>query len=441
MSQYRMILMWLSVFLLSAVGITVDAREFNNSGLGFGFCDAPGNPREVEIFQSIGAEYVRMEVGWSRIETVSGEWNFTRYDNLIETAAESGRKIILLLCYDHPRIHAEGDEKMRIEPENIPEFLEYVHVVINRWGHLIAGVEVWNEPNHWIFWEGTDDEFFLLTRETVAFIKESAPDLPVAVGSIMLNPWMGGRAYLKRFLDSGAMEGADALSIHPYGYWIPSQAKWVAQARKELDDRGYGDRALWITEIGYPTKSLFPYRVTLEELPYWIAKSLIRLTAAGADIITWYDLYTSYNAERTAKPFGDASFGLLYREPDGRYIPKNGFETYGRVANALGGYVYLPYTVYVKKPLDTVLRVYQYGRGETERVLCLWSKVGYKEIKLLGFGGRTMNTITGEERTLVSGDSIIIGEHPIIITFDIPARADAIFASGDGVVELTLGNH
>ncbi len=157
----------------------------------------------------------------------------------------------------------------------------------------------------------------------------------------MLNPWVGGRSYARKLMDSGAVEQADAISIHPYGYWIPSQANWVAGVRKDMDERGYENKELWITEVGYPTKSLYPYRVSEEDLPLKIAESLVQLTAAGADIITWYHLYTTMEEERNSRGFEVSSFALLYREPDGRYIPKNGLDTWGRVANALSGLEYL----------------------------------------------------------------------------------------------------
>jgi len=383
-----------------------------DDAIGFGFCDAPGNKIESRYFRETGADYVRMSVSWRLLEKPDGTWDFARYDNLIDTASADGLKIILLLCYDHPKL-GHGDSR-KILPREIPAFLEYTDKVVERWGNSVAGFEIWNEPNHPIFWKGSDEDFFELTRETVTHLKEKAPGTPVAVGSIMFNPWMGGFSYLRKLLDSGAADYADAVSIHPYGTWIPSQEQWVSRARTQLDEHGFTDKALWITEIGYPTKSLYPYRRTRDELPSTIAESLIRLSAAGATVITWFDLYTTHEAENTSGPYGSASFGLLYREAGGEYIPKNGLDTWGVVANALGGTEYLPGGVEIASDLKTLIRAYAYDAGDGKKVLCLWSKAGEPEIDINARDILLINTVTGDSSYYADGLKIPIGREPVI---------------------------
>jgi len=56
--------------------------------------------------------------------------------------AESGRKIIILLAYNHPRIRQKRDHNAYVRARDIPEFPEYVRVVVERRGHLAAGIEL-----------------------------------------------------------------------------------------------------------------------------------------------------------------------------------------------------------------------------------------------------------------------------------------------------------
>jgi len=407
---------------------------WSENGLGFGFCDAPGNEAEMEIFNRLGAGYVRMGVSWSLLEGADGDWDFSRYDQLIISSAKSKRRIILMLSYDHPKVRHKGNRKRYISVEYIPEFLTYVEKVYDRWGELIAGFEIWNEPNMNLFWDGSDSEFFELCSETVSYLKTIAPEIPVAVGSIMLNPWIGGRCYARKLLDAGILEGADALSIHPYGYWIPTQAKWVAGVRKDMDDRGYDSKELWITEVGYPTKSLYPYRVTVEALPLKIAESLIRLTAAGAKIITWFQLYTTMENEKDSKGFEDASFALLYRESDGNYIPKNGLETWGRVASALTGLEYIEKLTILESPTDKTVHAFSYGNSEGKRVLFLWSKIGIQELDLSDIKSDVIiqNVVTGEVES--QNAAIQLDREPIMFSYHSTSLESKITISGDDAV-------
>lgn len=413
---------------------------WSEKGLGFGFCDAPGNETEVEIFHKLGADYVRMGVNWSLLEGADGNWDFSRYDQLIIKAAESKRSIILMLCYDHPKIRRRGDRNHYVRAEYIPDFLAYVGRVYDRWGDLVAGFEIWNEPNMRLFWGGSDSEFFQLCRETLTYLKTIAPEKPVAVGSVMLNPWVGGRGYVKKLLDAGLLEEADALSIHPYAYWVPSQARRVASVRKDMDERGYNTKELWITEVGYPTKSLYPYRVAVEELPLKIAESLIRLSAAGTDIITWYQLYTTMKDEKDSKGFEVASFALLYREPDGTYIPKNGLGTWSRVANALGGLEYTEDLVILEPPINRTVHAFGYGNREGRRVVFLWSKIGIQKLHLFDIKPDVViqNVVTGKSE---SQDTVIqIGKEPIMFSYHSDSLESKITISGnDAIREIRIG--
>lgn len=414
--------------------VTSNRFLWSENWLGFGFCDAPGNEIEVEIFDRLGADYVRMGVNWNLLEDIGGNWDFSRYDLLITEAAKSKLKIILMLCYDHPRVRRRGDGSPHIRAEYIPDFLTYVGKVYDRWGDLIAGFEIWNEPNMHLFWGGGDDEFFQLCRETVSYLKTIAPEKPVAVGSVMLNPWVGGRGYVRKLLDAGIFKKADALSIHPYAYWVPSQARRVAGVRRDMDERGYDSKELWITEVGFPTKSLYPYRVTVEALPLKIAESLIRLSAAGANIITWYQLYTTMKDEKESRGFEVASFALLYREPDGTYISKDGLETWGRVANALGGLEYIEDFVTLEPPTDKTVHAFGYGNSEGRRVIFLWSKIGIQELNISGSRPdiTIQNVVTGDFESQKAG--ILLGKEPILLSYYADSPKGRITIRGDDAI-------
>jgi len=420
---------------VALISIVLPLRVFASDGLGFGFCDIPESLKETEIFSSLGANYVRIDAKWTDLESENGNWDFSRYDEKIRLAAAEGQQIILILAYSHPRAWRSEDGNARcIRPERVPLYLNYIKAVHERWGDVVVGYEIWNEPNLHIFWEGSDDEFFHLSKEAAQYLKNIAAQKLVAVGSIQLSPWICGMRYMRKFVKSGALGFADAISVHPYGSWIPSQAKWVAKTREFMDNHGYSDKKIWITEVGYPTKSLYPYRVSQEEMPWKIAESLIRLTSAGADIITWFRLFTTIEHERTARAFESASFALLYREADGVYIPKNGLATWGRVASALGGLHPLAGTVHADHIMNPIIRAFHYSGVGGHRLLCIWSQSGIQELLLEGpiSSVSALDSITGDTWNLSEGELLLVGSNPIVLSYTTELDANSVHFYEDG---------
>jgi|GEM_PF-732133 len=420
---------------VALISIVLPLKIFSSDGLGFGFCDIPENLKETEIYSSLGANYVRIDAKWTHLESENGDWDFSRYDEKIRLAAAEGQQIILILAYSHPRAWTSEDgDARRIRPERVPLYLNYIEAVHKQWGDFVVGYEIWNEPNLHLFWAGTDDEFFHLTKEASMHLRNIADQKLIAVGSIQLNPWIGGMGYMRKFVKSGALDFADAISVHPYGSWIPSQAKWVAKTREFLDHHGYSGKKIWITEVGYPTKSLYPYRVSQKKMPWKIAESLIRLSSAGADIITWFRLFTTIERERTSGAYEAASFALLYREADGVYIPKNGLATWGRIARSLGGLHPQAGVVHADHIMYPIIRAFHYSGEDGHRVLCLWSQSDIQELLLEGSVSAVsaLDSITGDTWNLSAGELLQVGSNPIILSYTTEFDANSIHFYEDG---------
>ena len=309
------------------------------AGLQFGFCHAgySQSEEEYDLLDDLGAEWIRIDLSWKRIESVPGVWDFSYYDPIIEAAVDHDIKVLAVLGFDTPWTReALGDDKRRIHPEHYPAFLEYTRQVARRYGAQVGAFEVWNEPNLPRFWGGTDEEFFRLTREVLAVLDEESPGTPVGAGSIHISPVFHGKRFLRNFLDAGCMVNADALTLHPYSRNIGKAARWLANAGEEMRVRGI-DAEIWVTEVGFPTESMFPYRVSLEDQPGAVAESLRSLTSAGANLITWYKLFSDKEWEKEAGPFDGASFGLVWKDDDGAFEMKPGAEAFRDTVMKLRG--------------------------------------------------------------------------------------------------------
>ncbi len=369
-----------------------------------------------EVLDSLGVHWFRSSLSWKDVEPAPGEWDYQGVEEFLAAAEEQNKKVLALLTYDTPWLYKEEERTRHIRPEEVSFYLEYVKNLALRYRDSIDGFEIWNEPNFRRFWKGTDQEFFYLTRETVKILKETAPEIPVAVGALSYHPVTRGRAFLKGMIEYGAVDLADAISLHPYGASIDASARRVRKAEELLLSYGL-KKEIWITEMGYPTTGLYFHRVNLEDHGEITAKSLVMMAASGADLITWYHTFDKYTPdEKPVYTPSEASFGLLY--PD--YSPKPGGYAFQVLGNRLHGSRYVPEALEYKGIRTGGIRAYAFLK-ENELTLILWStrRGSFQPLQIDGFREATGTVITGDSPAYehYQGDiQLMIGKNPVLIT-------------------------
>lgn len=365
-----------------------------------------------KLLDEMGIQWWRNDFSWRRLEPQKGFWYFQKYDWLVNTAVEQNSKVLALLVYDTPWLYEEEGRSRNITEKELHHYLDYARKIAERYGDSVGAFEIWNEPNFGNFWTGSDENFFTLTRETIKVLKEIAPDVPVAVGALSYHPVTGGKSFLKKMIESGALEGADAVSLHPYGASIESSARRVADVRTLLRKHGY-DHRIWITEMGFPTTGLYPHKVALKDHYTQTIKAMTLMTAAGADLITWYKLFDTYEPEDSGLiVHSERSFGLMSRNREW----KPGAHAYALLAKELSGMTFNPEKLIIRGLPKSAVRAFLYENDERVAIV-LWSRnpdiqyevniSGIEDMVITGF-----NPIL--EKTLpVNG---ILGEYPLLIT-------------------------
>jgi len=400
----------------------------NQKGIQLGVCQGGMTNTEDEflLMDSLGAEWIRNDFAWSRIEPEEDVWDFSFHDRFMENAVNHNKKVLILLVYDAPWIHTEEKGGRYISHENLPLFLNYVEAVALRYGDRAAGFEIWNEPNTPMFWDGTDAEFFELTRQTTALLKNIVPDKPVAVGSLFYHPIMAGKGFLKKMIEFGVLENADALSLHPYGLSLSNSAKRVSDADRLLKQSGYY-LDIWITEIGTTTSGWYPNKTSVAGQAESVIHAVTELFAAGADLICWFKLLDG-QMEVDAVPgiSSEEFFGLAY--PD--YSLKPSGESYRLIASQLYQTVYDDRPIGLKGISPHTIKVYSFnGNDRSVKLVCFSNKRGV-EVSISGF----INEIA--LFNLISGDTILLeGQAPFQIGKD-PVLIGGVLESEDSVIEL-----
>jgi len=335
------------------------------------------SPRRQVLFDEFSIVWLRQDFSWERMEPEKDDWNFDSSDWAMDAAEENGRKVMIVLAFDAPWIYEEEGKRRNITAGEREHYLNYVRTLARRDGDRAGGFEVWNEPNFKRFWTGREEDFFALTREAVRVLKEECPDVPVAVGALSYHPLSGGRAFLKKMIRAGAMEGADAVSVHPYAVSLDAAARRVAGVRTLLNNEGL-DHMIWVTEMGFPTTGLYPHKVSLKNHYDQTFKALTLMTAAGADLITWYKLFDSYNPEEAGLIVNsERSFGLMSRKEEW----KPGAYAFRLLAGELKDMIYTPEKLRLTGSQKSAVRAYCYTGGNGRQVITLWPRDSEKGLK------------------------------------------------------------
>jgi hypothetical protein len=394
----------------------------------FGACQAglTLDEREFQLMNALGVKWIRNSFAWHKVEKAPGQWDFSYYDRLMELAAQYDIKVLIILAYDTGWIYEEGETHRNITPDKLPDFLNYVKHIAMRYGDQAAGFEIWNEPNTPMFWKSRDDDFFELTQRSIATLKNHAPEVPVAVGSIFYHPIMSGKRYLKKIISVGLLDEADAVALHPYALSLSKAASRVAWADNLLQDYAY-QKEIWITEIGFTTSGWYPNKTSVEGQAYKVIESMSRLSAAGAELVCWFKLLDGQMPNQIEKgTSSEEFFGLAY--PD--FTVKPSGISYRLLAKNLNGSSYNPrLSIHgMGSGSRPRMNAYRFDQADGTVITILWSEKEPAKLHIHGYKNSftAINLITGIHRRHKTEDTIEIKNQPVLIKGPIANAKDRI---------------
>jgi hypothetical protein len=141
-------------------------------------------------------------------------------------------------------------------PESDEEFATYAETTVARYKDVIRHWEVWNEPNHPVYWNGPADKlerYVRLLRAAYRAIKRADPAAVVLNGGLT-EPVLED---VTNLYASGGGGFFDVLAIHTFvdPLSAASAARFdglVRGVERIMDANGDGDKKIWITEMGCP---------------------------------------------------------------------------------------------------------------------------------------------------------------------------------------------
>ncbi len=329
--------------------------------------------RMCRLAAAAGVKWTREEFNWNWIEPRQGEFDFSFYDELVDTALAHGISVYGLAAYwtewNHPPV----------TDEFIENYCRYLRALVGRYGDRIKHWEIWNEPNIF-FWPDKKERYPVLLKRAYAAIKDAAPDAEV------LGCSTAGidRGFVEMVLQHGAP--FDALTVHPYRQALdaPGFIKELRETSALVDGRD-----IWITEMGWPS-----HIGGLSERAQagYVARTYIAALAAPAvRTVAWYDF-----REDGADPFyNEHHFGLVRQD----LTPKIAYHAVAAVGRLLGTAECIG-----ALDLERGLRGYQFRDGP-RWIAALWSPddTCLAKLALKPAGARVLNTL-GEPAALCNSD-------------------------------------
>ena len=373
---------------------------------------------EYRLLDEMGIEWILATFYWRIIEEQKGTFDFSRYDDFVDTARKNNKKIIAVLGYEAAWLFPEGKNKKYIAPENIPLFLNFVEETVRRYKDRVDVWEIWNEPN-FTFWRGPNRDFFELSRLTAMKIRE------VDAGAYILGGvfWRAPKGFIKNMHKAGAMEDLDGLAFHPYAVNPEGAMKVHDKFLKTLSEINYTG-SVWITEIGYPTGGWYPTKVSLEKLPSYVIKTIAGAAARGTRLLSWYELFDAHLEGEVPPNTMDSEkfFGLAYRD----YSRKNGAWAYQLCSQYLPGSRYAAEFPRKENIPSNIVSFCFMGGISGGNTLIIWNdRNRIQKVNLHLSAPALLHDIsTGNARDLPRETVLDVGKEPLFITWqgeDIPA--------------------
>jgi hypothetical protein len=312
------------------------------ASLVWGWIPEEDSARDLREAAALGADTVRIVFPWDYLQQwgpgAIPEPQAALIDRLLAVARSEDLRVIAVPmgtpCWAStaPRVDGGGCSPAvnpRIYPPTDPaSYGDFVRQLSDRWGDKIAGYDVWNEPNHEGFWNGTAADYVNLVREADEAVAESShPGTRIAAGALSGSDTV----YLQKLYNHDVDRWADAISIHPYairwdiGMVDPllesvgnpwSFASGVPAVHDLMTANGDSD-PIWITEFGYATCASGFFCVSQQKQGEYLASAL-RL-AAGWDYV---DTFLMYDLRDWTGPGSDVNqqFGILNED----WTPKQG---------------------------------------------------------------------------------------------------------------------
>ena len=211
----------------------------------------------IKLTNETGINFIRTAFKWGVVQPQKGEWNWEKYDALVESAKKHNTKLLAIV--NSPPKWANPIN------EHLNDWKVFIKALVLRYGYFITDWEIWNEPNGKRYWpqDVPMTVFAEMVKDAGRIIKQNQPNARVVLGGMAgskraFNVWEG-------LFRDGVLDYCDAIAMHPYKFVGIKVIEYTNDLKKIVAK--YTKRKLnyWITEFGLPFINKTTYSFTEEE--------------------------------------------------------------------------------------------------------------------------------------------------------------------------------
>ena len=365
------------------------------AGVGVNIHFVTGHEKDLDLIAAAGFRFIRMDFGWSAIETEKGKYNWSEYEALVKNLAERGIRAVFILDYSNPLYEQEVTSTNPLthqshrttaspqHPESIAAFAAWAAAAAQRFHGKHILWELWNEPNI-DFWSPKPDvrQYSALAVAAAKAIRQADPGATIIGPASSGFPW----EFLETFFQSGILGYLDAVSIHPYRE--PKRGPETATAdyaklRALIDNHTppskKGPIPILSGEWGY---SSWERGVTPETQADFIVRQQLANLLNHVPLSIWYDWKNDGDDPKE----NEHNFGTV--QPD--LTPKPAYQAIKVFTRELGGYR-VERRVQTENEKDYVL-VFAAADGKQKLAAWTTSEPHRIKVKLTGKTGRATGT-------------------------------------------------
>ena len=220
---------------------------------------------------STGATWLRVDVPWTDVEQVRGQYNWSASDRVITAARTRGLNILAVLAFTPSWARPAGTTD-KWGPTDPTAYAAFARAAVVHYGANVRTWEIWNEPNMRMFWQPSPNPaaFTNLLKAAYAQIKSADPGATVVTGGTSPasdaadGSSVAPVSFLQGIYAAGGGGSFDAFGHHPSNYpympMRPEPTNYNYNAfggvtpvlHDVMVSHGDGAKRIWATEMGAP---------------------------------------------------------------------------------------------------------------------------------------------------------------------------------------------